>query len=85
MLSIMIIDDEDPIRRGLEKMIGKLSEEYLVVGSFYERLRGFAGTGPVDAGPGHHRYQNALYERAAIHRGIKSPPAGRAVSDPERL
>ncbi|NBD27358.1 response regulator [Paenibacillus glycinis] len=34
MLSIMIIDDEDPIRRGLEKIISKLDEEYLVVGSF---------------------------------------------------
>ncbi|TCM95654.1 two-component system response regulator YesN [Paenibacillus sp. BK033] len=34
MLSIMIIDDEDLIRRGLEKIISKLNEEYLVVGSF---------------------------------------------------
>ncbi|GLX70314.1 response regulator [Paenibacillus glycanilyticus] len=34
MLSIMIIDDEDLIRRGLEKIVSKLSEEYVVVGSF---------------------------------------------------
>lgn len=34
MLSIMIIDDEDLIRRGLEKIISKLNEDYLVVGSF---------------------------------------------------
>ncbi|SFE78074.1 two-component system, response regulator YesN [Paenibacillus catalpae] len=34
MLSIMIIDDEDLIRRGLEKIISKLNEEYVVVGSF---------------------------------------------------
>ncbi|MCM3629601.1 response regulator [Paenibacillus glycanilyticus] len=34
MLSVMIIDDEDLIRRGLEKIISKLNEEYVVVGSF---------------------------------------------------
>lgn len=45
MLSIMIIDDEDPIRRGLEKIISRLSEHYMVVGSF---TNGFEASQELD-------------------------------------